>query len=151
MDNPYQPPDDLNPGQPSKPDLAYWVHGYIGLRVFGVLLVAALTWYAETTAPKVPGLGWHMWVMLAWIVLGTLAAVGAAFRIRLAKHLLVVHLVCTAAVELYGFTAMMGLETTDLNRDAVTYGWVCFGMALWDLGWAALFQFSPALRANMRA
>src|SRR6187551_1021617 len=79
LDNPYQPPDDLNPGRPSKPDLAYWVHGYIGLRVFGVLLVAALTWYAETTAPKVPGLGWHMWVMLAWIVLGTLAAVGAAF------------------------------------------------------------------------
>ena len=150
MDNPYQPPDDPNLGQPSKPDLAHWVHGYIGLRVFGVLLVAALTWYAETTAPEMPGLGWHMWAMLAWLVLGTLAAVGVAFRIRLAKHLLVTHLVCTAAVELWGFTAMMGLEPMPSTKAAIQFGWAYFGMAVWDLVWAALFQFSRGLRAAMR-
>lgn len=147
MDNPYQPPDDPNLGLPSKPDLAYWVHGYLGLRVLGVLVMAAVTWYAETKAPRVPGLGWQLWVMLAWTVFGTLAAVGVAFRIRLAKHLLVVHLVCTAALELYGFSTMMGIEATGPNSDAVVYAWVCFGSALWDLLWAALFQFSPSLRA----
>jgi hypothetical protein len=149
VDNPYRPPDDLNPTSASKPDLAYWVYGYVALRVFGALLVAVLFWLAKTNMPEVVHAEWSMWAMLTWILLGTLAAVAVAFRIRWAKHLLVGHLVCTAVVELYAFNAMMGLEFGPGTEAALGFGWAYFGMAVWDLAWAALFQFSRGLRAAL--
>lgn len=149
MDNPYEPPDDLNSAPTSKPDLAYWVYGYAALRVFGALLVATLFWFAKTGMPEVVRFEWSMWAMLTWVLFGTLAAVAVAFRIRWAKHLLVGHLVCTALVELYAFNQMMGLESRPGTEAALEFGWAYFGMALWDLAWAALFQFSRGLRVAL--
>ena len=152
--NPYQaPPDDLGLVANSKPDLAYWVYAYTACKLIGVLLVGAVTWYAQTTtSPHTPdGIGWQLWCMLGWFVLGGIAAAGVSFRIPLAKQLLVVHLLCTAVMELYAFVSMMQLNGADhVQQMAFDYGWTYFAMALWDLGWATMFHFSPSLRAALR-
>lgn len=149
--NPYQaPPSDVGVAANTKPDLGYWVYSYIALKFVGVLVVGTITWYAHSLkGPYGPdGVGWQIWGMLAWVLLGALAAVGVAFRIRLAKHLLVVHLLCTAGLELYAFISMMQLRAAhEVQEVAFDYGWTYFVMALWDLGWAGMFQFSAGLRA----
>lgn len=150
--NPYQPPpDDLGLTAPHKPDLAHWVYVFIALKLLGLAIVGAVVWYAHG-APNVPGDGLELplWGMLGWIALGAGAALGVGFRIGLARHLLVLHLVGTAALELYAFVSMMGLSAHGPFREmALDYGWLYFAMALWDLGWAALFQFSRSLRAAL--
>ena len=112
--------------------------------------IGAITWFAHSQkGPYGPeGVGWQIWGLLAWVALGAMAAVGVAFKIRLAKHLLVVHLACTAALELYAFVSMMQLRApNEVQQVAFDYGWAYFVMALWDLGWAGMFQFSTGLRA----
>lgn len=146
QDNPYQaPPDDLGLLHQTKRELGFWVYAFIAFKTTGVLVVGSVVWFARQSPRRDAALELHLWAILAWLVLGTLAALGVAFRVRLAKHLLVLHLVSTAAVELYAFVSMMAMDHGPTRDVAFDYGWAYFGMALWDLGWAAVFQFSGSL------
>src|SRR5690606_40971170 len=108
QDNPYQaPPDDLGLVHEAKRELGFWVYEFVALKMTSVLVVGSAVLFARQSAIRDDTLELRLWVIFAWLVLGMLTALGVAFRVRLAKHLLVLHLVSTAAFELYAFVSMM--------------------------------------------
>ena len=153
-DNPYQaPPHELGEVAGARSELGYFPYAFIALKLMGVLAVGAVLWVASSRHSP------HnsrealllLWGLLVWSGFGAMAAVGVAFRLLLAKHVLVVHLTSTAGVELYAFASMMSMQAPGPLREiAFNYGWTYFLMALWDLGWAAVYQFSRPLRQNLR-
>ncbi len=144
-DNPYQaPPDDLGLLTGQRPEVALWVDLFAMLKLLGLSLVGALIWYSRLTIHG--ALRAQLWAFVAWLALGVLAAAGVAFRVRLAKHLLVAHLACTGLVELYATYRMLGLEGA-VQGMARPYAWIYLAMALWDLSWGVAFQFAKSLKA----
>ena len=153
-DNPYQaPPHELGEPSSTSSELGYWPYAFIVFKFLGTLLVGMVLWFATSrhSAHSSSEALLLLWGLLAWTGFGAIAAVGVAFRLLLAKHVLVVHLTSTAGIELYAFASMMSMQAPGPLRElAFNYGWTYFLMAVWDLGWAALFQFSQALRRNLR-